>query len=44
MNAALDEGPAVEAARRALASQTPPAEGLLDDARGHFLRSGGAPS
>jgi DNA-binding transcriptional MerR regulator len=38
MKAALDEGlSAAEAARRALATQTRPAEGLLDDARDRFL-------
>ena len=38
MKAALDEGlSAAEAARRALAAQTMPTEGLLDDARDRFL-------
>jgi DNA-binding transcriptional MerR regulator len=38
MKAALDEGlSAAEAARRALATQTRPVEGLLDDARDRFL-------
>lgn len=38
MKAALDEGlSAAEAARRALATQTKPTEGLLDDARDRFL-------
>jgi DNA-binding transcriptional MerR regulator len=38
MKAALDDGlSAAEAARRALATQTRPAEGLLDDARDRFL-------
>ncbi|HEY6052332.1 MAG TPA: B12-binding domain-containing protein [Gaiellaceae bacterium] len=38
MKAALDEGlSAAEAARRALATQTTPTEGLLDDARERFL-------
>jgi DNA-binding transcriptional MerR regulator len=38
MKAALDEGlSAAEAARRALATQTTPIEGLLDDARDRFL-------
>jgi MerR family transcriptional regulator, light-induced transcriptional regulator len=38
MKAALDEGfSAAEAARRALATQMRPAEGLLDDARERFL-------
>jgi DNA-binding transcriptional MerR regulator len=38
MKAALDEGlSAAEAARRALATQTQPTEGLLDDARDRFL-------
>jgi DNA-binding transcriptional MerR regulator len=38
MKAALDEGlSAAEAARRALATQTRPAEGLLDDARDRFF-------
>ena len=41
MKAALDEGlSAAEAARRALARQTRPAEGLLDDARERLLAAG----